>query len=97
MSKFIFSVVKICFNGVSFDAYENSNGTATIRPTKNYVDMPKKYWKKFDSVLALKEWLEPKYDIYSDIELIEELYSLLVSPIDESESYNRHHRKMTSY
>lgn len=51
MTKFIRSIGKCYVNNIGFDIYENQDGTAHIRPTKQGGhDLPRKYWETFASV-----------------------------------------------
>ncbi len=58
MSTFIRIIGRASWNGYGFDLYENKDGSATIRPTRNGNDLPTRFWKKFESIKAAENKIE---------------------------------------
>ena len=58
MSEFIRIIGGCSFNGFGFDIYENKNGSATVRPTKNGNHMPTKKWINYESIERLESALD---------------------------------------
>jgi len=59
MAKFIRSIGRCYVNGVGFDLYQNSDGSATIRPTR--IDgrgYRKRCWLKFSSLGRAESFIE---------------------------------------
>lgn len=50
MTKFIRTIGKCAVNDISFDVYENKDGSATVRPNNRGTDFPKSKFIKFDSL-----------------------------------------------
>lgn len=59
MSTLIRCIGKCYVNRFGFDLYENDDGTAHIRPTKQGGhDLPRKYWKVFNSLESAESFIE---------------------------------------
>lgn len=73
-AQFIRTIGKCSFNGYSFDVYENTNGSATIRPCRFSNTLPAPNFILFDSLNNLEKKLN---DICGDLEGVDRVRKLI--------------------
>jgi len=58
MATFIRAIGRCAVNGISFDVYENKDGSATVRPVQKGTDFPRPSWRNYESLEELENTID---------------------------------------